>query len=170
MASAGTAPARIPATNPTTSIPPYMLAAARVRGGAGWFYWIAGLSLINSAVVIFGGNFHFVIGLGMTAVVDALAKQVGSAGTVLDIVINGFIAGIFFLFGSFARKAQKWAFAVGMAIYALDALLLLMVKDILSVGFHAYALYAIYRGFSAITQMQSANAAHAMSGAAIEPQ
>jgi hypothetical protein len=57
-----------------------------------------------------------------------------------------------------------------MAIYALDALLLLMVKDILSVGFHAYALYAIYRGFSAITQMQSANAAHAMSGAAIEPQ
>jgi hypothetical protein len=124
-------------------------ALARVRVSARWFYWIAGLSLINSAVVIFGGNFHFVVGLGVTSVVDALAKQAGSAGVVLDLIINGCIAGLFILFGSFASKAQKWAFLVGMALYALDGLLLLTARDILSVAFHAYALYCLYRGLAA---------------------
>ena len=131
-----------------------MISATRARTGAKWFYWIAGLSMINSIVVITGGNFHFVIGLGITSVVDALAKRAGSAGSVLDIIINGFVAGAFVLFGTFAVKAQKWAFVVGMALYALDGLLLLGVKDVLSVAFHAYALFAIYRGYTAAKLVQ----------------
>jgi len=130
-----------------------MVAAGRVRAGAKWFYWIAGLSMINSLVVIFGGNFHFVVGLGITSVVDAFAKRVGSAGSVLDVIINGFVAGVFVLFGTFAVKAQKWAFVVGMALYLFDGLLLVSVKDYLGVAFHAYALFAIYRGFAATKQL-----------------
>jgi hypothetical protein len=131
-----------------------MVAAARARAGAKWFYWIAALSMINSIAVIAGGNFHFVVGLGVTSVVDAFAKRVGSAGSVLDIVINSFVAGLFVLFGTFAVKAQRWAFLAGMTLYALDGLLLLGVKDVLGVGFHAYALLAIYRGYTAAKQVQ----------------
>jgi hypothetical protein len=65
-----------------------------------------------------------------------------------DLVINGFVAGLFCLFGSCASKAQKWAFLVGMALYALDGILLLAARDILSVGFHAYVLFCIYRGLA----------------------
>ena len=126
-----------------------MVAAARVRAGAKWFYWIAGLSMINSLAVISGGNFHFVVGLGVTSVVDAMARQVGSMGSVLDVVINGFVSGTFVLFGYFAVKGQRWAFLVGMGLYALDGLLLLGAKDFLGMGFHAYALFAIYRGLQA---------------------
>jgi hypothetical protein len=169
MASAGTAPAQIPASSSfSPGLPPNVIAASRVRSAGNWFYWIAGLSLLNSAVVILGGNFHFVVGMGITAVVDALAKQAGSAGVVLDIMINGFIAGVFCLFGNFAGKGQKWAFLVGMTIYALDAFLLLAVKDVLSVGFHAYALFAIYRGYSVIGQLSIPRPA-TMTGAAIQP-
>jgi len=140
--------------NPSLSPNPALqaVASARVRIGAKWFYWIAGLSLVNSIVVISGGQFHFVVGLGVTSVVDELARQIGSAGVVLDLVINGLVAGLFALFGYFGCKAQKWAFVMGMALYLLDGLLLLMVKDIFSVAFHAYALYAIYRGFSHIDE------------------
>jgi hypothetical protein len=145
MASAGTAPATV---NSAATVA-QATALARVRVSARWFYWIAGLSLINSAVVIFGGSFHFVVGLGITSVVDALTKQAGSAGIVLDLIINGFVAGLFVLFGSCASKAQKWAFIVGLGLYALDGLLLLMARDILSVAFHAYALFCIYRGLAA---------------------
>jgi hypothetical protein len=165
MASAGTAPARIPASS---NVAQKTLAAIAVRRGASWFYWIAGLSLINSLVVIFGGNFHFVVGLGVTSVVDVLAKQAGNAGIVLDIVINGFVAGVFFLFGSIAGKAQKWAFVVGMALYTLDGLLLFLVKDFFSVAFHAYALFAIYRGLAAVSQLQSIEIV-STPGAPIEP-
>jgi len=145
MASAGTAPATV---NSEATVG-QATALARVRVSARWFYWIAGLSLINSAVVIFGGSFHFVVGLGITSVVDVLTKQAGSAGIVLDLIINGFVAALFVLFGSCASKAQKWAFLVGMGLYALDGLLLLMARDVLSVGFHAYALFCIYRGVAA---------------------
>ena len=166
MASAGTAPARVPTPSPT----PNLIAAARVVNGAKWFYWIAGLSVVNSLVVVFGGNFHFVLGLGITSVVDELAKRAGSAGTVLDFVINGFVAGVFVVFGTFAVKRQKWAFYAGMALYVLDGLLLLMDQDILSVGFHAYALFYIYRGLAAVNQLQEATPATMMAGGTIGPQ
>ena len=156
MASAGMAPAqaseRAQQVNERMAVS-RMVAAAQVRAGAKWFYWIAGLSMINSLVVIFKGNFHFVVGLGITSVVDAFARRVGSAGSVLDIIINGFVAGVFVLFATFAVKAQKWAFLVGMVLYLLDGLLLVSVKDYLGVAFHAYALYAIYRGFTVTSQL-----------------
>jgi hypothetical protein len=126
-----------------------MVSAARVRASAKWFYWIAGLSMINSVAVMSGTNFRFVVGLGITSVVDAMARQAGTISSLLDIVINGFVAGVFVLFGYFAVKAQKWAFVVGMGLYALDGLLLLGAKDFLGMGFHAYALFAIYRGLAA---------------------
>lgn len=148
MATAGQAQAPLQSPNTNPNAMAQTVALTRVRIGAKWFYWIAGLSLVNSAVMIFGGNFHFVIGLGITSVVDAMAKQVGSAGVVLDLIINCIVAGVFALFGYFACKAQKWAFIVGMSLYLLDGLLLLTVRDFLSVAFHAYALYCIYRGLS----------------------
>ena len=131
-----------------------MMAAARARAGAKWFYWIAGLSMINSIVVLRGGNFHFVVGLGITSLVDGVAKRVGEVGPVLDLVISGSIAGVFVLFGRFAVKTEKWAFVSGMALYTMDGLLLLAARDFLAVGFHAFALYAIYRGYQAAKLVQ----------------
>lgn len=151
MASAGSAPVTL--ENRDTAVQATAVQAtalARVRVSGRWFYWIAGLSLVNSAVVIFGGEFHFVVGLGVTTIVDVLAKQAGTVGIVLDLIINGIVAGVFCLFGFCGSKAQKWAFFVGMALYALDGLLLLMAKDYMSVAFHAYALYCIYRGLAAV--------------------
>ena len=138
-----------------------------IKAGAGWFLWIAILSLVNSAVVVFGGGFHFILGLGITQVVDAVAKGIGEAGIVLDLIINGFVAAVFVLFWSFGKKAQKWAFVVGMIVYLLDGLLLLAFKDILSVAFHAYALYMIYRGYAAVGPLAQLERA---AGAAITPQ
>jgi len=163
-----TSPAMAP-VNPVLTVDQKAVATARVRIGAKWFYWIGGLSLVNSLAAILGGNFHFVIGLGMSSIVDALAKQAGSAGTVLDIVINGFIVGVFFLFGYFACKLQKWAFFAGMALYAADALLVLAASDFLSVAFHVYALYAVYRGFTFLSQAGTPAPGMAMSSSPIQP-
>lgn len=140
-----------------------------VRGGASWFVWIAGLSLVNSIIVMAGGGLHFIVGLGITQVVDALAHEAGSSGIVLDLIINGFVAGVFVLFFNFARKGQSWAFIVGMLLYAADGLILLAVKDILSVAFHAYALYRMYLGLKALPVLQKLQAAMASPSAPIVP-
>ena len=146
-----------------------MRAEQVVRVGAGWFIWIAALSVVNSVVGWVGGGVHFIVGLGVTQFVDALSKQAGSSGLLLDVVINGFVVGVFALFWNFARKGQSWAFILGMSIYALDGLLLLLFKDIFSVAFHGYALYRIYQGMSVLPVLHRLEAALAPADAPIVP-
>ena len=140
-----------------------------VKGGASWFLWVAGLSLLNSVLSLSGAGFRFIFGLGIAQVVDALAHQAGNAGVVLDIVINGFVAAVLLLFWNFARKGHKWAFLIGMTVYALDGLLLLSFKDILGVAFHAYALFRMYQGLASVGTLQTLEQAMAPAGAPIEP-
>jgi hypothetical protein len=70
---------------------------------------IAGLSVVNSILAMSGAAVRFIFGLGLSQIVDSLAHQAGSAGYVLNLIINGIVAGVFVLFWNFARKGQKWA-------------------------------------------------------------
>jgi len=128
------------------------------KNGSSWFYWIAGLSLINSVILMMGGRWSFIIGLGLTQLIDAIATimadELGSGADVVvkivAIILDIVVAGIFVVFGVFARKGHKWAFVVGMVLYALDGLIFLWVGDYLSIGFHLFVLYGLYRGLRAL--------------------
>jgi hypothetical protein len=128
-----------------------------LKGSSSWFVVIAGLSLVNSVLSMAGASIHFIFGLGLTQIVDALAHESGGAGVVLDLIINGMIAGVFVFFWNFARKGAKWAFFAGMALYVVDALILLAFKDILSVAFHGWALYRIYNGVKVLGTLERLN-------------
>lgn len=156
MASAGTARAPISEPQPPTPTPAIAKPSlvTRVTTGAACFHWIGGLTVLNSLVVIFGGSLHFVLGLAFTAAIDAKARHLGAVGAVLDLLINGTVAGIFFVLGSLAGKRIKWPFIAGMVLYGLDGLLLLAAGDILSVVLHAYSLFAISRGLTVMNQPQ----------------
>lgn len=140
-----------------------------VKAGAGWFIWVAILSLINSVLSLSGSGIRFIFGLGFAQLVDALAHQAGQTGFALDLIINGFVAAVFVLFWNFARKGQQWAFLVGMGLYAADALIMLYFRDILAVAFHAYALYRMYQGMSGVAVLQQYEAAMVPAGAPIQP-
>lgn len=140
-----------------------------VRSGASWFLIVAVLSIINSVLSMTGAPVRFIFGLGIAQFVDALANQAGQTGYALDLVINGFVAGILILFWNFARKGEQWAFIVGMLLYAADALVLLYFKDFLGVAFHAYALFRIYSGMAGIAALQKLEAALMPAGAPIQP-
>jgi hypothetical protein len=137
-------------TQSGTSQPVAVEQKARVlqalKGRASWFVMIAALSMVNSILAMSGASVRFIFGLGLSQIVDALAHQAGSPGYVLDLIINGIIAGVFVLFWNFARKGQKWAWYVGMAVYVVDGVLLLLFKDYLAIAFHAYALYRMSSG------------------------
>ncbi len=121
-----------------------------MKAGANWFYWIAGLSLVNTIAALSGTNWRFLLGLGVTQVVDAVAKDIGSVGKGAALVVNAFIAGVFILFGVFANKGMKWAFIVGMIFFGLDTLLEVLFSDWIGVAFHGYVLWCLWRGYSAI--------------------
>jgi hypothetical protein len=153
-----------------TSLVEQKLRAERVvKAGANWFITVAVLSMINSVLSMSGAGIRFIFGLGIAEFVDALAHQAGQSGFALDLIINGFVAGVFVIFWNFARKGQQWAFIIGMAIYALDGLMMLYFKDILAVAFHGYGLYRIYSGMSGVPQLRNIEASMTPAGAPIQP-
>lgn len=132
----------------------------RTKSGANWFYWIAGLSLVNSIIFLFGGNLSFIAGLGITQLLDAVVDQFShsesfSAVKIITFAVDFIIAGIFVLCGLWANKLEIWAFVVGMILYVLDTILLLIIGAYLPVAFHGFALFMIFRGFSAARQIKS---------------
>src|SRR5262245_59525167 len=64
--------------------------AAKMRHGANWFLLIAGLSVANTVILLMEGNRHFVVGLGITQLVNvlalAIAKQAPEAATTGKVV------------------------------------------------------------------------------------
>jgi hypothetical protein len=169
MSSPGVGVSGTPQSSLTNLVEGKLRAERVVKAGAGWFRTVAILSIINSVLSMSGTGIRFIFGLGIAEFVDALAHQAGQTGFALDLVINGFVAGVFVLFWNFARKGEQWAFLVGMALYALDAAVLLYFKDLLAVAFHGYALYRIYSGMSGIPLLKQLEAQLTPAGAPIQP-
>jgi hypothetical protein len=130
------------------------------ENGYKWFYWIAGLSMVNSVAHLAKGEFSFVIGLGITQIVDGIALALTEHHPETSVVINiiafifaAIFAGIFALFGLFAGKKHGWAFIVGLVLYTLDGLIFLLVQDWMSVAFHAFAFVCIWIGFTNLRKL-----------------
>ena len=77
-----------------------------LKNASGWFLWIAGLSIVNSALTVSGTSFHFIFGLGVTQIVDAFGHLGGTTASAFGLVVNLFISGVFVLFWNFARQGQ----------------------------------------------------------------
>jgi hypothetical protein len=155
--------------NPPAVVEQKLRAEQILKNASGWFLWIAGLSIVNSVLTVSGTSFHFIFGLGVTQIVDGFGHLSGTTGSALGLVVNLFIAGVFVLFWNFARQGQRWAFLVGMALYAIDGLILLPFKDFLGVAFHAYALFRIYSGLQSVSILETLRQASLPVGAPIEP-
>ena len=124
------------------------LASPAVRSAAQWFWWIAGLSLVNVVLYQTGSKTSFVMGLGVTALSDAALADSKPMGFVVDAVAIGF----FLLMGSQGARGKLWAFYVGLAVYALDAFIYVSFQDWMPVAFHALAIFFIGRGALSLHQ------------------
>lgn len=140
-------PGARPAGTPSTGAAD--LLAAQVKSGAGWFYWIAGLSLINSAASLFGSGWGFALGLGVTRLFDAIALQAGGSGRMVALVLDALAVAVFVFFGYFANQRRAWAFVVGLILYALDGVVFVFASYWIAVGFHVLAAYFIFKGWQA---------------------
>jgi hypothetical protein len=130
------------------------VAAARVRAGADWFFWIAGLSAVNSAATLLGWEWRFLAGLGVTQVVDYFASADGGSGP-LVLAANVLPLGFFAALGALARRGSAWAFLMGLAALAIDGGLALFLEDWFGAAFHAYAFWRIYGGLRLVPHLET---------------
>jgi hypothetical protein len=128
----------------------------RIKNGASWFYWIGALSLINSIAALSGSGWRFFIGLGVTQFIDELAANGSSAGKAIALTLDIVAAALLIVFGVLAEKRHGWAFLVGGILLAIDGVLVLLAALggggsflWISFAFHAWAVFMIFRGFTA---------------------
>lgn len=170
MPNTGTAPGLAKATthiNPDRgSLKPKPELSIDVLQGARCFFWIAGLVCVNSVFEVLGSQVHRFTGFGLAEVVGVVGELEQPSGiSVMPAIVSFWVAGGFLLLGYLALEGRKWAFAAGMAAYAVDAALMVAVGDYLGAVFHGLMLYGIYRGFVALGQSSSAGPSEVASAA-----
>ena len=125
----------------------------RLKNGANWFYWIAGLTMITSIITFFGGGWRFFISLGTTLLIDAMGEGLseffGNAAKVVALVLDLFVTGAFVVFGVLAGKKQLWAYVLGMVVFLFDGLVNLFLQDWIGVIAHVVVLVLMVPGFQA---------------------
>ena len=138
------------------------------RNGARWFYWIAGLSVLNSAVAVGGSSFMMLFGLTSTLLATYLGMNLGGAALGIGVAIAVLVSLGFAGLGWMAERGALWAFATGLAIYALDAGLTIYFKDWFAAAAHVFALVTITAGMLASRRVHAV-AAYPAQGTAGEP-
>jgi hypothetical protein len=154
--------ANVAQTNQVDLLQKKLTIEASIQRGTNWFFWIGGLSIINSLIYFFGGSLTFVLGLGATQFIDGVASAVAgelSANGGMIVRFVGFsldiaIAGLFITAGFLGQKRYRWAIIAGMVFYTLDGLIFLFFREWLAVGFHGLALWNLWRGLQSINELK----------------
>jgi hypothetical protein len=132
----------------------------RRQNGASTFTWIAGLSVVNSVMMLNNGNLILLGGLGVTQLITAvgmIAQQETQSQSIAGaaLVVSILVALVFYFLGKMAHKGHDWAFVAGMVLYSFDALPLLFFGDWLNLAFHAWFLLGIWGGLQASKQLRA---------------
>jgi hypothetical protein len=130
--------------------------AMLARNGARWFYWIAGLSVVNSVVVMTGGTFMMLFGLTSTLAATYIGIDIGGSGAIVGMVVAVLVALGFVGLGWMAERGATWAFATGIAIYVADTAVTVYFRDWFSVVAHAFAVGIVIGGLMASQRLKKA--------------
>jgi hypothetical protein len=137
-----------------TKMLPLADAERAVRRSANWFWWVAGLSLINSVAAAMGQKYRMVLGLGVTQLLDAFFPS----GETTHLILVLAVTGLFFLLGFYARRYSSTSYIAGMVVYAADALLFIPAADWIAVGFHAFVLFMLWGGYLTLRSIKEHSA------------
>jgi hypothetical protein len=76
----------------------------------------------------------------------------------LAIGLAALTVGFYFMMGLQAQQHRLWAFYLGLAVYAVDALIYARFDDWMSVGFHALAIFFIAKGIIRVRELARVSA------------
>ncbi|HVD51210.1 MAG TPA: hypothetical protein VNB51_04155 [Candidatus Udaeobacter sp.] len=154
-APAAGAPDTAGATVSSRDLLRFQLLQRRNTGGA-WFYWIGGASILNSVLNAAGTQWGLAVGLGVTYLIDELARVTSSTlrTPIYAFIIDVAIACSFLLIGRAARRGNLGWYAVGIALYFLDGLLFVLFADFLGIAVHAIAIYGLISGWRATRSLR----------------
>lgn len=136
------------------------------NGGANWFFWIVGVSVVNTLVSLLTTHpGSLALGLGGTLFIDMaiselIAKsELPPAARAVGLGMDALIFAFYVFCGRQARAGQSWAFLLGGWMFVLDTLLVVLLESWIGVAFHAWAIALIFLGWHANKSLRAQSAA-----------
>ena len=136
-----------------------MLLQMRARAGINWFYWVAGLTIINAIIFVAGNTPNYFLGLGLAQLVDSYTVTVATGTEMAPLMrwvagaINLLLAGVFIIFGFRGQRGYRSWIVAGIVLYTLDGLISLFFSVWLGVLFHAFVIYKLVQGMRAMDEL-----------------
>ena len=125
-----------------------------MESGANWFYWLAALSMGNSLWAYFNAGASFMFGPGVTLFADLVGQQGGPGGKLVALGFGMAFSAALAIVGVFARRREA-VYLAGIALYVLDALLVLLLQAWLHLAVHAYVLFRLAQGWRALRGLKA---------------
>lgn len=133
--------------------------SSAVSNSGGRFYWVTGVSVLNTLLTLLNTGIFFPSGLMVTLLSDFAIRGSTIPGLrVFCIIFNLFSYGLYLLLGYFAVRRQQWALITGFVLYTLDTLLMLPMYFVarnaafyllINGAFHIWILYIVFQGIRA---------------------
>ena len=125
------------------------------NSGANWFFWIVGLSIINTLISLTGTDWGFSLGVAATQIADYFAFEGQSTmGRIFALGFDVLVFGFYALCGVQAMRGATWAFVLGLIFFALDTLLMLLMQQWIGLLLHGWAIFSIFTGLIANTNLR----------------
>lgn len=127
----------------------------QIDSSASWFYWVAGLSLVNTVIAALGSKWSFIIGLGIPQLLTRIAAEMRVASDSPAMLIATMwsvsfaVTAFFAACGWFAGRPSVASFVAGTVLFALDTVIFVLGADWIGVAFHALVLYMFWKGIMA---------------------
>lgn len=109
------------------------------KKGANIFYVIAGFTALRTAL-LFTGVQQLTLG----------ANRMFAGDTTSILMVNAVVIGIFVVLGVFTQRGKKAALLIGMALYAIDTVLLLIgdaAANVIYIGVHVLFIYYLFNAY-----------------------
>lgn len=133
--------------------------------GASWFYWIVGLTIINTIIMQSGMDWSFSLGATVTLFANVIAQTVDtSSARMLALLFDVLVIAFYAMCGVMGSRGATWAFVLGLIAFTIDSLFALIGFQIIGILIHGYALFCIFNGMMACMNLNRVLREKAMTG------
>ena len=131
---------------PSEVVPDY---SRNIRSAASWLYWIAGMTLVNTAMVYSHSNFAMILGLNSVTLVNFFGAKIGGMAIGAALIFTLAASGGIFALGMAARKGATWAFIVAIVLLGIDTIpeVVMGSSAFLSIGIRIWAISSLVSGY-----------------------
>lgn len=128
-----------------------------IINGANWFLWIGILSIFNIVAILFNQNLSFIVGLNYNyfflGVMNGLNEATGINLMWLGYVLSITCSLLFVLIWNKSKNYNKRFYLTGLILYSIDTIPPLFTKQFFNFGFHVFALWILFVGYSQFKKM-----------------